>query len=272
MPEGVFAGKRVVLTGASSGLGAALALELARRGARLALLARDQAKLDGVGDACREQGAEVLCIAGDVTVEADCRALVQTAAEAWEGIDHLVANAGASMWARFEDIEDLSVFRRLIEVNYLGAVYCVHFALPYLRQSNGLFTAVSSIQGKIGVPLHTAYVGAKHALQGFCATLRMELEGSGVEVLTVMPHWLQGTNLRQSALGGDGRQLGPSSRKHSKESVSLEQASAWMLEAMADRRRELVFPWKLKALVALNVVAPQRAEALIKGAVDKQDK
>jgi short-subunit dehydrogenase len=268
---GIFAGRSLVLTGASSGLGAALALSLARQGGRLTLLARAAEPLEEVGAECRRVGGEVLCIAGDVTVAADCERLMSAAAQKWGKIDYLIANAGASMWARFEEVEDLEIFRRLMEVNYMGAVHCIHYALPHLRRSGGLFAAVSSIQGKIGVPLHSGYVAAKHALQGFCDTLRMELDGSGVDVLTVMPHWLQGTNLRQSAFGGDGKALGATSRRHNKESISLEQASEWILAAMTARQRQLIFPWKLKALVALNLVAPKRAEALIKGAMNKQD-
>ena len=121
------------------------------------------------------------------------------------------------------------------------------------------------------MPLHTGYVASKHALQGFCETLRMELEESGVRLLTVLPHWLRGTDLRKSALASDGAALGEGSRKHSKESVSVEEACAAILRSLRRGKRRLVIPWKLKVLLWLNALRPQLAERLVKGAVTKQN-
>lgn len=263
--------KSVVLTGASAGLGAALAEGLAAAGGRLTLMARDAGRLEAVAAQCQRLGAEAQIVSGDVTRPDDCGRAVEAAAARFGGVDYMLCNAGLSMWARFEDVVDMGVFRRLMEVNYLGTVHCIHHALPHLKKSRGMAVAVSSIQGRIGVPLHTGYVAAKHAVQGFCTALRLELAGSGVDVLTVLPHWLKGTDLRQSALGGDGQSLGAQSRRHSSESVDVAEASRLILEAMRQRRRELIFPWKLKALVALNALAPKRAEAIILRAVRKQD-
>jgi NAD(P)-dependent dehydrogenase (short-subunit alcohol dehydrogenase family) len=269
---GEFAGKSVIVTGASSGLGAALALELARRGADLALFSFEEKRQDEVARQCREAGGRAGAVTGDVTRPEDCARLVRTAVEAYGRLDCVVANAGISMWARFDETEDLALFRKLVEVNYLGAVHCIHPALPYLKQSRGLIVAITSIQARIGVPFHTGYVASKHALQGFCDTLRMELAPSGVDVLTVLPHWLRGTELRQHAFGKDGRELGTGSRKHSQESIPMEAACHAIIDAMRTRRRELVIPWKLKLLVALNLVWPARADAIIMGAVTKQDR
>ncbi|MEE2658879.1 MAG: SDR family oxidoreductase [Candidatus Latescibacterota bacterium] len=263
-------GQRIVITGASSGLGATLAEVCAAQGARLALFARRAERLEEVAVRCRERGAEALAVSGDVTRVEDCRRLVANMIAAYEGADALIANAGMSMWARFEDVTDLEVFRRLMEVNYLGVVNCAHALLPELRKSRGMLVAVSSIQGRIGVPLHTGYVASKHALQGFCDALRMELKESGVGVLTVLPHWLRGTELRRNAFGADGNSLEESSRKHSSESISLEEASSALLMAMERRERELVIPWKLRGLLGLNHVSPAAAELLIQRAVRKQ--
>lgn len=265
------AGKAVVLTGASSGLGAVLAAALAEAGAKLALFATNKERLEAVAAQCRELGAEVVVVVGDVTKVEDCKQLVAESVRAFGGIDYLVANAGISMWSRFEEVEDLAVFQKLIDVNYMGVVNCVHSALPQLKKSRGLIVAVSSVQGKVPVPLHSGYVASKHALQGFCDTLRLELRDAGVEVLTVLPHWLRGTGLRASALGGDGQTLGQTSRKHSSESISLEDASAAILQAMAGRQRQLVIPWKLKLLIAVNALKPQWAEAVVRRAMNKQD-
>jgi short-subunit dehydrogenase len=263
--------KRVLLTGASSGLGAALAYALAQQGARLALFATNLERLEGVEEKCKELGAEVLVHAGDVAEASDVQAAVQRAVEAWDGIDVVIANAGISMWVRFEEVEDPAVFRRLMDVNYMGVVHAAYAALPYLKDSRGLFVAVSSVQGKVPVPLHSGYVASKHAVQGFCDTLRLELLGTGVDVMVVLPHWLRGTNLRQSALGKDGQALGATSRRHSSESITIEAASQQIVQSMLKRSRQLVMPWKLKLLTAVYALRPQWAEAVIRRALRKQD-
>ncbi len=264
--------KRVVLTGASSGLGAALAQELAAQGAKLVLFATSAERLQEVASQCRVHGVDVLVQVGDVTCIDDVRAAMEASVQAWGGIDFVVANAGISMWVRFDEVEDTDVFRRLMDVNYMGVVHCAHAALPYLKASRGLFVAVSSVQGKVPVPLHSGYVASKHAVQGFCDVLRLELRGTGVDVLVVLPHWLRGTNLRQSALGADGRALGATSRRHSSESITLEEASTRIARAMQERPRQLVMPWKLKLLAAVYALRPQWAESVILRAIGKQDR
>ena len=268
----MFRDKSVVITGASSGLGAALAEEFARLGARLTLFSRTVEDLQTVAARCRDHGAEAAVVVGDVTSSEDCQRLATTAVEHNGGINCLVANAGLSMWSDFDQVEDLDIFRHLTEVNYLGAVNCIHAALPHLRATSGMVVAITSIQAKIGVPQHTGYVASKHALQGFCDALRLEQQGMGVGVLTVLPHWLRGTQLRSNALGGSGHRLGPSSRKHSSESVTLEAASRAIVKAAGRRQRSLVIPWKLKLLLWLNMVRPQWAEGFIERAMNKQER
>ncbi len=264
-------GRSVIITGASAGLGAALARAFADAGANLTLLARRQDRLEQVATDCRARGGEVVTVIGDVTQIDDGQRLTAAAVAAHGGIDCLIANAGLSMWAPFEQVTDLTLFRRLMEVNYLGAVHCVHPALPYLQERHGQFVAISSIQGRLAVPNHTGYVAAKHALQGFCNTLRLEQADRGVGVLTVLLHWLRGTELRSHAFAADGTPVGDGRRAHTGESVSLEQACAAILGGVARRERELVIPWKLKALMTLQGLRPASAEAIVQRAVRKQD-
>ena len=194
-----FDGKSIIVTGASSGLGAALAEAFARQCGKVTLFARRESELEEAAARCRDVGGEGVVVVGDVTSLEDCQRLVGQAVSSYGGVDVLVANAGVSMWSRFEDVTDPEVFRHLMEINYMGAVNCVHAALPHLKERQGIIAAVSSIQGKIPVPLHTGYVASKHALQGFLDTLRGELQGTGVDVITALPHWLRDTELRQSA-------------------------------------------------------------------------
>lgn len=265
-----FREKTVIITGASSGLGAALARALSNLGARLVLCSRNEERLEETGSLCRTPGSSPVTVVGDVTNPGDCRRLVETAVSSHGAIDYLIANAGVSMWARFEDVQDISIFGKIMETNYLGAVHCIYYALPHLRKRSGMIVAVSSIQGKIGVPLHTGYGASKHALQGFLASLRVELDGSGVDILTVLPHWVRGTQLRSNAFQKDGSAVAASPKKHSEASISLQECSTAILKAMRKRRTELVIPPKLKLLPWLNLISPRIVDFLVKGKVEQQ--
>ncbi|RPI24586.1 MAG: SDR family oxidoreductase [Acidobacteria bacterium] len=268
-----FAGLKIMnllITGAASGLGRTLALDLAREGHDLALFDLNFERLGETARECHELGSDALPIAGDVTKPADCKRFVDAAVGRFGRIDALIANAGISMWAKFEDIQDLAVFPKLMEVNYLGVVYCTYHSLPHLKQSRGVIVAISSIQGKIGVPYHTGYVASKHAVQGFFNALRTELRGTGVDILLVLPHWLTGTRLRQHAYGKDGAPLGNARSRHSRESVTVEACSKAIIAAMGKRQRELVIPPKLKALPWLSLISPRLVEYLVTRKVDEQ--
>ena len=258
----MFCDKAAIITGASSGLGAALALELAKQGAHLTLFARREDKLGETAEQCRGLGAQVVTVVGDVTRIEDCEQLIEETIAAFGRIDYLIANAGISMWARFDEVEDLEMFRKLMETNYLGLVYCVHVALPHLKVSKGMIVGIASVQGKFGVPLHTGYGASKHAVLGFLNALRLEVEE--VRVLTILPHWLEGTNLRQHAFGKDGEALGDSSQRHNKEAMSLKYCCKAILKAVRKQKRELVLPWHHRALPYLQLIHPKIIEWLVK--------
>ena len=127
--------KVIAITGASKGIGAELARQLAAKGARLVLAARNEKELESVAAECRKLGASVIVARADVAIERDCQTIVAGAVTAFGHLDILVNNAGATMWAKFEDIRDLSILERIMQVNYMGAVYCTSHALPYLREA-----------------------------------------------------------------------------------------------------------------------------------------
>lgn len=194
-----------VITGASAGLGREMAIELARRGTRLALVARGEEGLRETARLCVAAGAvEPIIVTADVTRAEDCVRLVNESAAGLGTIDCLINNAGQSMWAPFESVDDPAIFQRLMAVNYLGPVWCAHASLPHLRRSGGMLVMIASVQSKIGAPYHTGYTAAKHALEGFTESLRMDLDGSGVGILTVYPSWISGTQLRHSSEGKNG--------------------------------------------------------------------
>jgi len=267
----MFLNNTIVVTGASSGLGASLAKELASYKPNLVLFSRNLEKLRQVANECDEKGANAIAVQGDVTNEDDCKRLVDTTINNYNSINHLVLNAGVSMWAKFDEVTDLSLFQKLIETNYLSAVRLTHLFLPYLKKSKGLITAISSIQGEISVPYHSGYVASKHALTGFLNTLRIELKDKGVDVMLVMPHWLRETDLRKNAFDKNGKKTGESKKEHSKESISLQECSRKILKGMVSRKRELVIPKKLKILLWLNLINPGMVEKIVSGKVKEQE-
>ena len=259
-------GKVVVITGASAGIGGALAVSLAARGASLVLGARSADALADVARQCERAGGRALAVPTDVTAPADCEALVGRAVEAFGGVDVLVNNAGISMWARFDEVSDLDVFDRIMQVNYLGAVYCTHYALPHLVRRRGLIVAISSLTGKTGVPTRSGYAASKHAVQGFFDSLRIELRDEGVDVLVVSPGFVS-TDIRARALGPDGAPLGESPRDEGRGTMSLAACVEQTVGAIEQRKRELVMTPRARLGLYLKLIAPRLVDRMAARAV-----
>jgi NAD(P)-dependent dehydrogenase (short-subunit alcohol dehydrogenase family) len=175
------AGKRVLVTGASSGVGAAAALAFARSGCDVAVLARSEAGLDVVARRVRGCGRAALVLPVDV---ADARAVteaVATVTSAWGGLDVVVSNAAAMAFGAFADVPAAD-FDRTVEVTFLGAVNVVRAALPALEQSHGVLVVTGSINGLTPLPSFSAYAASKAALRSFVKSLRIELRASGSPV------------------------------------------------------------------------------------------
>ena len=249
------ANKTMILTGASAGIGRSLALALAQQGTNLVLAARNQAALEETVTACNQQGGQAIAVPTDVTQPESCQQLIEQAIATFGQIDSLINNAGISMLARFEDITDLSMFEQVMRVNYLGAVYCTHYALPYLKATQGLLVAISSLCGKTAVPTRTGYVASKHAMQGFFDTLRLELRGTGVDVLIVSPGFVA-TDIRQRALGPDGQSLGKSPRDERQGTMSVDTCVSQILKAMERRQREQIMTLKGHLIPWAKLIAP----------------
>lgn len=263
-----FNGKVIIITGASSGIGRGLAIALARQGAKLLLGARNTDALEQTAHLCKQSGGTAIAVTTDITDPLACQHLIESAIEAYGGIDGLVNNAGASFISRFDEVSDLSIFEQVMQVNYLGAVYCTHAALPYLKQSQGLLVAISSLCGKIGVPTRSGYVASKHAMQGFFDTIRIELSETGVDVLVVSPGFVA-TDIRQTALKGDGTPWVQSQRDESKHTMSVDRCVALILSGMAGRKREVVMTPKGKLIPWLKLLAPSLLDRITRQALNK---
>jgi short-subunit dehydrogenase len=258
-------GRRIILTGASEGIGRALALALAARGARLALAARDRTRLESLAQECRALGGEARALPTDVTNSQDCEWLVAETVTAFGGIDVLVHNAGITMWSRFDALTDLSIFERLMEVNYLAPVKLTALALPHLKRSRGLLVAVASLAGLTGVPERSGYAASKHALIGFFESLRIELRGSGVDVSVVAPDFVV-TEIHKRAIGPDGEPLGTSPMMQAK-ITSAEDCAARMVRAIERRERLVLMSARGRVGRWLKLLAPTLVDGMAEKAI-----
>ncbi len=201
-----FPGSVAWITGASSGIGAALALEAARRGARLVLSARRRERLEDIERQCREAGAapgDVLVLPLDVEDHAAMPAAVEQVLARFGRIDLLVNNAGISQRSFCLDT-GLEVYRKLLEVDVLGQIALTKAVLPVMvNQGAGRLAVTASVAGKVGSPLRTGYSAAKHAVMGFFDALRTEVAHLGVRVTTIVPGSIH-TAVAHNALTGDG--------------------------------------------------------------------
>jgi short-subunit dehydrogenase len=262
-----FRGNVVVITGASKGIGAELARQLAADGARLVLAARDGAALEAVAAECRGSGAETLTVITDVASEADCRRLVEATVARFGRLDTLVNNAGATMWARVDEIRDLSMLERIMQVNYLGAVYCTAYALPHLKAARGRVVGVASLTGLTGVPTRSGYAASKHAMRGFFDSLRIELAGSGVTVTMAYPGFVA-TGIRENATGPAGRpvRIDPLDPERV---MSVAECARQIRRAMGRRQRDLVMTARGRAAKWLKLFAPGLVDRIARRAIEQ---
>jgi short-subunit dehydrogenase len=262
-----FAGKVIVITGASDGIGAEIARQLATDKPRLVLAARRREALADVARACEALGAQTLIVPTDVAIESECRALIDKAVQHFGAIDALVNNAGVSMHARFDEITDTIVFESLMRINLMGSVWPTHAALEPIRKSKGLIVAVSSLAGLVGVPARTTYCATKFAQTGFFEALRVELEPQGVDVCIVYPG-VVATEIRRNGWNAQGKTAGVSGLSEDK-AMSVEECAGLIVEAMRTRKREVVMSAKGKLGRWLKLIAPRVVDNLARKALAK---
>jgi short-subunit dehydrogenase len=229
--------KVVIITGASSGIGKALAYEFGKHGANVVLAARNLVKTQEIVSDLNKLGIHALAVKTDVTIEDDCRMLIEKSMEKFGRIDVLINNAGISMRALFVDLQ-LDVMRRLMDTNYWGTVYCSKYALPYLLKSGGSLVGVISIGGYIGMPGRSGYAASKFAVRGFLDTVRVENRKTGLHVLVAAPGFTT-SNIRRSALLADGSIQGGTPRDEN-HMMSAEAVADHIFKAVVRRRRQII--------------------------------
>jgi short-subunit dehydrogenase len=238
--QNTFREKTVIITGASSGIGKEMALQLADEGAWLALAARNVQRLDSLAWECQQRGSKVIAIPTDVADESQCKALIQRTQETYGRIDMLVNNAGIDVVSKLEDLPDLSLFRQVVDVNFYGTVHCTYYALPYLKETSGRIVNISSLGGMLAIPFNTSYVASKFAINGFSDSLRMEVEQDGVSVTVICPSMVV-TEFHERYLNKNGQPKGSSGRAiYTEKTMTADQCAQIVLRAARRRKRQVV--------------------------------
>ncbi len=256
----IHAGKVALITGASAGIGAALARELARDGADLVLTARREDRLRDLAREITSSGRQAVALCCDVTRDGDLERAVAVAVERYGRLDIAVANAGFGVAGRVDELT-LDDFRRQLETNVFGVLRTLYASLPELRKSRGQFVIIGSVSGHVPTPATSAYCMSKFALRGFAESIHSELSASGVSVTLVSPGFVD----------SDIRRVDNHGRVHEDAPdpvpawlrMPAAQAARQIARAIHRRRREVLVTGHAKALVLLCRYAPWLLRFLI---------
>lgn len=250
-----FKDKVIWITGASSGIGEALAMHLAKEGARLILSARRAEELHRVGAATGLPPLDLMILPFDLENTSNAAGLTAQVINHFGRIDVLVNNGGFSQRsAAMETSAELE--RKIMEVNYFSAVALTRAVLPYMkRQKAGQLVVISSIAGKFGFYLRSSYSAAKHALQGYFESLRLETESLGIRTLIVCPGKIK-TNISFHALTGDGTKHNQMDPSH-EEAMSAEECAKRIVNAIVTKREELLVGGKELLIVKIRRFFPR---------------
>jgi len=253
-----FTDQVVLVTGGTDGIGKALVYLLMQQGAKVVTCGRNYDKLYHLQT--QYAGKPLLALSADVSNEADCRNMINEAISTFGTIHILINNAGISMRALFSET-DLQTIRRVMDINFWGAVYCTKYALPYITKNKGTVAAVSSIAGYRGLPGRSGYSASKFALRGWIEALRTELLQSGTNVMWVFPGFTR-SNIRNVALNKDSQPQGETPLDE-ESLMSPEVCAAHILKAIEKRKRTLVLSAQGKETILLNRIMPELADKLI---------
>jgi dehydrogenase/reductase SDR family member 7B len=259
--------KVIIITGASSGIGKALAFSFGREGAKIVITGRKEAPLLEVSQALTEAGIDNLAIVSDVSIEADNVDMVNKTIQKYGKIDVLINNAGISMRSMFEDC-DLKVIKSVMDINFWGTVYATKYSLSHIKETKGSIVGVSSIAGYRGLPVRSGYSASKFAVNGFLEALRTELLHTGVHVLTACPGFTA-SNIRIASLGSDGNSKGESMRDEGN-MMSSEEVADRILKAVKNRDRGMILTLQGKAIILINKLLPKWADKLTYNSLAKE--
>jgi len=255
-----FKNKVVIITGATSGIGAACAYAFGCEGAKIVITGRNSEKLEVERKILEDAGIEVFAVLADAGSEYDNKRMVDEVLSKYGKIDILINNAGISMRALFRDL-DLEVFRKVMDTNFWGSVYATKYCLPSILKNKGSIIGISSINGFRGTPARTAYTASKYAMNGFFESLRTEVMNQGVHVLVASPGFTA-SNIRSNALTANGASQGESPRDESHMMSPKDVADA-IMKATKKRKRDLVLTTQGKLAFFLNKWIPGIMDGMV---------
>jgi len=262
-------GKVSIITGASSGIGKALAYELASKGSNLVIAARRDSLLLEIAENIRNQyNIEVVTVKADVSNSIDCKNIITKAIEKFNRIDILINNAGISQRAMFDELE-LDVIKKVMDVNYWGTVNTTKYALPYIKKAKGSIVAISSISGFSPLPARTGYCSSKYAIHGFMESLRIEHLKTGVHIMIAAPEYVA-SEIREHALLNDGKEQGKSPREE-KEMLTAEYVAYRIVKGIKKRRRTMVIGKKGAIAVGVSRFLPKLSDKLVYYYIKKEE-
>ncbi|MCY7290751.1 MAG: SDR family oxidoreductase [Ferruginibacter sp.] len=242
-----FKGKTIAITGGSDGIGKAMVELFLAAGAHVSTCARSEQKLEYLQTTNKDK--PLLCVAADVSVYDDCKNFINKTILQFGGIDILINNAGISMRAELKDA-DVDVFKKVMDINYLGTVYCTKLALESIIKNKGTIVGVSSIAGYRGLPGRSGYSASKFAVNGWLEAVRTELLDDGVNVMWVCPGFTK-SNIRNAALNEIAEAQGESPLDEAS-LMTAEECAQHILNAIIKRKRTLVLTFTGKRTVFIN--------------------
>lgn len=250
MNNNFFLNKVAIVTGASSGIGRATALALAKQGALVALAARRGDALFALAEEINRQGGNAIAVQTDVSVREQVEQMVRKVLDHWGRVDILVANAGEYIQSPILDLDPADV-QRSLDVNFFGSLYCIKAVLPQMvDRKKGHIVVVTSMDGKIGLPPDAPYVSAKFALTGFCEVLRQEMYERGISVINVLPGRVDTAMIKHIQVPWISAKISP------------EKVASAILHSIRKRKPIVILPPQAGLLYYINVFAPSLSDKL----------
>lgn len=266
--SGVFQKKVVIITGASSGIGRAIALMFAEKGAVVVLASRNEKALNSLRAEISGNGGSAMVFQTDVRKEKQCKSLIDATIETYGKIDILINNAGISMRANFSEVQ-INVLKKVMDTNYWGTVYCTKYALPYILSEKGSVVGISSICGITPLPGRTGYAASKHAMDGFLGSLRLEHNNEDLHVMLVHPGFTT-SNIRNVALNSMGVPQLESPLDEDK-LMPAERVANEVALGIINRKKNLTLTTEGRLITWIYRHLPNLAERLIYGEMRKEN-